>query len=242
MENSIDKILSVFSFYIHEDLLTEEIKACLLKGSYYDIKKLKKYNQLLLSINWFVKKVCRYEIYFKEFYSKSPNIKNYEELEHHIHAYLEDIATVKNKLSEYMGALKNDINQVAINKEEIKKLFIFLDKEIHKTFEKPLSLRRNHRHNGYRFTDSNLLNTEIADNMLSNNIIRTNLTEYAIAKFSNQRSDSFEESKSFWVENAIKNKTQVLGAANETVFRTKPFLYILLDIKTERIDNWMNKE
>jgi hypothetical protein len=126
MDDSLNETLSILGVYLNENIFYKEFRSNILKGKNYELKKVKKYHQLLSSVNWFVKKVSRYEIYFREFYSDSENIKNFEELEHHVHAYLEDIATVKNKLAEYLGALKNDITKVAINKDEIKALFIFL--------------------------------------------------------------------------------------------------------------------
>lgn len=208
-----------------------EFRSGFKKGDKFDLKKVKKYYQLLLSVSWFVKKVSKYQIYFEKFYPATNDIPDFEALEHHVHAYLEDAATVKNKLSEYIGALKNDIGQIAINKDEVKKALDFLNGQVHKSFESPLGLRRQHRHNGYKFVDGNLTDAEHANMMLSDSSpLRSRLTEYAIEKFTQQRKDSFEKAKSFWLENAKRNDPQVIGVANETVEKTKDFLFKFLDI------------
>ena len=231
MDNELAKISATLSVYLEPDIFVPEFREGFKKGNNFDFKKVKKYNQLLLSISWFVKKVSKYQIYFQKFYPNTKEIHDFEALEHHIHAYLEDSATVKNKLSEYIGALKNDISQVAINKDEIKKKLDFLNSQVHKAFESPLGLRRQHRHNGYKFVDGNLVDAEMAEMMLGEKSpFKGMMTEYAIEKFTHQRKDSFEKAKNFWLENARKNDSQVKGVANEIVEKTKDFLFKLLDI------------
>ena len=231
MDGELAKVLAILSVYIEPDIFIPEFRSGFKKGSNFDLKKVKKYNQLLLSVSWFVKKVSKYQIYFEKFYPDPKEIPDFEALEHHVHAYLEDAATVKNKLSEYIGALKNDIGQIASNKDEIKKALDFLNGQVHKAFESPLGLRRQHRHNGYKFVDGNLVDAEMAEIMLGDKSpFKGMMTEYAIGKFTAQRKDSFEKAKNFWLENARKNDSQVIGVANETVEKTKDFLFKLLDI------------
>jgi hypothetical protein len=63
--------------------------------------------------------------------------------------------------------------------------------------------------------------------------IKHMLTETAIENFKKQRTDSFEKAKEFWLGNAVKNESQIIGIADEIIERTEGFLYKFLDIQPE---------
>lgn len=227
----MEKISGDLVAYMSPEFFQDEFKAKITPGKGFDKEKVEKYYLIVMSINWFVKKVSKYELYFSEFYPHTESINNYEALEHHIHAYLEDIETLKNKLLHYVGCLRNDLKKVAINKDEVSDALDFLKNQIFKTFESTSDIRSNHRHKGSRFVDSNIVDGEIAEYMLSDkNILKDRLTPYAIELFEKQKVESFEKAKTFWVENAKKNLSQVNGASNEVLEKTKGLLYDLLDI------------
>jgi hypothetical protein len=128
----------------------------------------------------------------------------------------------------YLGCLKNDLKQVAKNKKEISEAFEWLKKQVSKTFESVSTIRGEHRHKGYKFVDSNIIDMEVAERVLSEtNPLRDQFTQYAFEK---QRGESFEKGKKFWIKTAKRNLLQVEGVTNEILARTKGFLYILLDI------------
>lgn len=227
----IDKISADLVGYLHPEYLKEEFKSKIVAGKNFNKETAEKYYKIIVSVNWFFKKVSRYELYFLEFYPQSENIKNHEALEHHFHAYLEDVETLKNKLMHYIGCLKNDLKQVAINKKEISDALDWLKEQVVKVFEGVSIIRGEHRHKGYRFVDSNIIDIEIAEIMLSENSpFKNQLTQYALKHFEKQKSESFEKGKAFWIETARKNLSQVEGVTNETLEKTKNFLYKLLDI------------
>lgn len=232
-KQEIEKISGDLVGYLHPEYFVEEFKNNILSGNNFNKETTEKYYKIIVSINWFLKKVSRYEIYFSEFYSQSEKIKNHEALEHHIHAYLEDTETLKNKLMHYIGCLKNDLKQIAINKKEISDALDWLKGQVVKTFSSVSAIRGEHRHKGYRFVDSNVIDIEMAETMLSEtNPFKGQLTQYALEHFEKQKVESFEKGKLFWVETARKNLSQVEGVTNEILKKTKGFLYGLLDIKS----------
>ncbi|MCE9585063.1 hypothetical protein K8Q94_00355 [Candidatus Nomurabacteria bacterium] len=233
IQTEIDKILGELAFYNEPELLKEEYRKFLKVGKNFNKEKSKKYSQSLASINWFIKKVAKYKIYFSEFYPCSTdNIQKHEALEHHIHAYLEDIITVKTKTTNYIGELKNDLKQVVENKKEISNSLDWLKEQIYKTFEGISTQRDQHRHRGFKFVDGDITNAEMAHIMLGkDSLFKGHFTDYAIEKFKAQKEESFEKAKKSWLENTLKNYDQIEGLANEMVKRTKPFLYQYLDIE-----------
>lgn len=230
-KKEIEKISGDLVGYLHPEYFIEEFKNRIVAGKKFNKEITEKYYKIIISINWFLKKVSRYEVYFLEFYPQSENIKKHEALEHNIHAYLEDVETLKNKLTHYVGCLKNDLKQVAINKKEISDALDWLKGQVIKTFEGVSVLRGEHRHKGYRFVDSNIIDIEMAETMLSETSpFKGQLTQYALEHFEKQKVESFEKAKAFWVDTAKKNLSQVEGVTNETLEKTKNFLYKLLDI------------
>jgi len=239
MENKeIEKISGDLVGYLNPEYFKDEFKNKIVPGENFSKEATEKYYKIIISIDWFLKKVSRYEVYFSEFYPRSKNIKDYEALEHHVHAYLEDVETLKNKLMHYIGCLKNDLKQVATNKEEISNALDWLKDQVTKTFESVSKIRGGHRHKDYRFIDSNIINCEIAERMLSDkNPLKGQFTEYAINKFKNQSEESFAKAKMFWIETARNNLSQVEGVTNETLEKTKDFMYKLLDIEQLNFKN-----
>src|SRR3989339_937363 len=96
----------------NDPALFKTMSSQLSRGNRFEKKNIKKYLLLSQSIMWCLKKILRYELYFNKFYPKTKQIPKIEALEHHVHAYLEDLTTLKNKLSHYIGTLKNDLNHI----------------------------------------------------------------------------------------------------------------------------------
>lgn len=112
----IDKILMNFTVYMNPEVTSIELSY----GKDFNLKIMNRYYKQLSSIRWFLKKVLKYELYFSDFYPKETHsISDSEALEHHVHAYLEDLNTLKTKIIDYIGSLKNDLQPIAKNKEEV---------------------------------------------------------------------------------------------------------------------------
>src|ERR1035437_4724497 len=97
--DTLSEILADINVFENPNILIKEYAG---KINNLDINKvkLKEYYILLTSIRQVYRKILKYEIYFAEFYPKNEEkIKNFEALEHHIHAYLEDLDILKEKLT-----------------------------------------------------------------------------------------------------------------------------------------------
>ena len=112
------KVYANLGMHMNPDVVKKEYQKYINTDD-LNTKNLKKYFEILSSISFVLNKLLKYKIYFTEFYPNTKNIKNYEALEYHIHAYLEDIDILRNKVCWYAGMLKNDLKQLATNKEEI---------------------------------------------------------------------------------------------------------------------------
>ncbi len=233
MANEIDKILGDLVMCLHPEYMMEgPLPITKLEG--FDKEEADKYWRAITSINWIVKKTGRYPAYFEKFYPSDGDIKEYEALEHHVDAYLEDLITVKNKLTAYIGMLKNDLSKIATNKQEIVGALNWLNKQITKAFDDVSKYRNPHRHHGYRFADGNIVDNEMAHMVLDDaSPIKARLTPKGLEFFEKKKRDSFENGKKDWIEKATKNSTQMSGLSNDVLAKTKDFLYQYLHIKGE---------
>lgn len=237
-ENIIDKILGDLSIYLYPELLKEQYKNSL---DFSKIKKqnLEKYLLLISNINYAWKKVAKYDIFFQEFYSSSQKIERFEELNHHIHAYLQDMDTLRNKMLNLLGALKNDLKGIASDKKEV---FDFIQAGINKTnkiFEGILKYRVQHVHDGMRFLDGELLKAENAHRvieMFSNSILSETINpDYKpiiIKKLKSDKEESFSEAKNRWVRIAQNNSKQITGFLNSMLGILRPSIYQFLHVKS----------
>ncbi len=115
-------------------------------------------------MNFVYKKLVKYKLYFAEFYPETEKITKTEALEHHIHAYLEDLDILKNKVKHFLGALKNDLKKIAINKNEIDRALKHLVGQVENIFNNVSRYRHrhSHHHRGMKFTDGNIVDSELA--------------------------------------------------------------------------------
>jgi hypothetical protein len=231
MPTEIRKILGNLIFYDDPEVLKAEYLSSLKKGSHFKKKLLKRYLEMLMNINWFLEKIYKYEIFFLHFYPKGKKIKKHTALEHHIHAYLEDMETLKNRLRAYVGSLKNDLQPIATNKKDIADELDRILKEIDKAFDQISKNRGPHRHSGDRFRDIDVMNLENASYFLDNKDFRKRLTKYGLKKMRKQKIESFNKGKHHWSQQASKNYEQVFGLTETILKGTKESLYQLLDIE-----------
>lgn len=225
--NELGNTMVNLIIYIYPEYLNTSIYDQLRKGSRFNKKIVEKYWHILTAINWFTKKIGRYEVFFKYFYPKSNKITEYDALEHHIHAYLEDIETLKNKLIRFINELKNDIKRMALNRQEVDHAFKIVANNITEVFETS-KIRGDHRHGEYKFVDPYSTDNEMAYIILS---YKNLLTEKGLLEAEKRKKESFAKGKQWWSQNAQDNYRQLDQLVNEVAKRNKEYLYKLLDIK-----------
>lgn len=231
MKTEFEKLQLQLTLLLYPDLVKPEYNILEYKGSKFKKKDVEKYAQLLMSISFFLKKISRYPTYFEKFYVDEQIIPGYEALEHHVHAYLEDLETLKNKINNYISSLKNDIQQIAANKLEIRDSIEWLRDKVIENFENVSTHRGQHRHKGYKFLDSNIVNGEAALIILEHDEINKLLTDKGRAEVTKMATESFEKAKLYWQDNARGNYGQVTGLVEQVVKATRDTLLQFLDIK-----------
>jgi len=228
--DEISKLIANLLAYLHPEYLLPPYNTELQKGKQYDVKTIEKYWEILTTIDWFTKKLSKYELFFNDFYPNSKKISDFEALEHHIHAYLEDMETLKNKIDVFITNLKNDLKKIATNKKEIDFALKTLRQKIFDVFGAS-KLRGKHRHGNNRFVDHYVVDGQVASTILETPILRERLTPQGLERMQGKITESITQGKAWWSNNAAKNYVQCYGLVNEVIRRNKAFLYDLLDIK-----------
>lgn len=233
MKTEIDIILMELLIFLHPDYFIPRFQIEKNIGEKFNKKKLNEYHMIITGINWFIKKTSKYGIYFNNFYPDSNKISKHEALEHHIHAYLEDLETLRNKLINFVNTIKNDSIKIFQNKDEIKTYNKSIKNTINKAFSNVSENRNPHRHGVYRFVDKYVADGEMASTILSENftILKHRLTQYGLEKLQQQEKESFEKGKKYWSQNANEYFIQVQGLTNEIIKNYKNMLFKIIDIK-----------
>lgn len=238
LKYDIDGIFYDFLIYQDPGLLKEEFSKLIDQES-ADMKGIKKYFRLFSNIDYSWKKTLRYEVYFEKFYVADNSIESFEALNHHIHAYLQDMDTLKNKINILFGNLKKDISNIASNRKDV---IEFTDEGIKKNFEVfdgILKYRIQHVHNGARFIDEDLLKSEISDLGLKafgrgvfDPILDIQQKPELMTKFQKNKEETFNMAKNRWVKTAQENAIQVTGWIESLIKITRPKLYQFLNIQS----------
>lgn len=233
----LDEMMADFAFYQDPRLLKAEYSG-LLDVSKVNNADIKKYMMSFFNLRYAWQKTLKYKKYFEEFYPPAEKIEKIEALNHHIHAYLEDMTTLKNKTEVLLGEMKNDIKKVATNKDDIDKFFVAGVEKTKEVFAQVSKYRDEHRHRGMRFFDGDLLKAENAHGFLeiiSNPVFDAMLNqEYKpeiVAKFTKEKEESFEVAKRRWIEMAERNDEQTTGYLGALLEGVCPSLYQFLNIK-----------
>jgi len=230
--DNLDQILCDLTAYLEPNFLQVEYRTK-IDTSNIDKAKLMKYFKLLTSISRVYKKVQKYELFFAEFYPETKKIKKHEALEHHIHAYLEDLIMLKNKITTFLGALKNDLKKIAKNKKEINIALTWLIGEVNRVFDNVSKYRDPHHHKGLTFIDGDLIDSEMAHMVTKNDSpLRDLFKSEFIDELKKRETESFEKAKRGWVSMAKKNNAEISGLVNDVLERNKSLLYKLLNIKS----------
>ena len=236
----IDEISADLGIYTEPNLLKDDLGS-LLDTASANMDGIKKYQQLLSNVRYAWQKTLKYTHYFNTFYPPTDTeIENFEALNHHIHAYLQDMTILKNKIGVLLGEMKNDIKKVAANKEEIDAFFKAGVEKTKEVFGGVSEHRDTHHHRGMRFFDGDLLRAENAHGELKilSTVFREMLNpEYKdelFAKLEKEKLESFETGKTRWIEMAQKNDEQASGYLNALLDGIRPSLYQFLRIKPVR--------
>lgn len=234
----IDEILGDFGFYKDPQLLKEEFQK-MIDPKATNITGTEKYTGLLSNINYAWRKTLKYGHYFEKFYTADNSVENFEALNHHIHAYLQDMDTLKNKIKLLLDNLKKDVGNIASNREDV---VAFVEAGVAKNYEVfdgILKYRIQHVHNGSRFIDGDLLKAEIAhfsikafDTPAFNSFINPERKPELMAKFEQNKKESFDVAKQRWVKNAQNNAVQTTGWVDSLLKIIRPNLYQFLNIKS----------
>lgn len=236
-EHIIDAILSDLVIYENPQLLRPEFQQILGKLT-PNMGLLKKHFSSLSTVRSAWQKVLRYEVYFSEFYPMSQNIPVFEALNHHVHGYLQDMTTLKNKIEVWLGEFKNDAKKEFENKEDIMEFYNAAVEKTQEVFGGVTRLRDDHHHRGPRFLDSDIFKAETAhftSGLISNPKFPLPLNQGAIpdilAKLQKNKSEAFETAKERWIKTARENGEQTTGYLDSVLTLIRPNLCHLLGIK-----------
>lgn len=228
--NKLDRLL--LDIIIHKD--PSFIKDGLLIVEKLDqktIEKLDRYFELISSLKWIFKKILKYEIYFNDFYFDSQNIPFYEQLEYHIHSYIQDLIILKNKIEVLLNSLQNDITKIYPNEPRIKKDFNSLKESLNNSFNEVKKHRDPHQHKWNRFIDSDISYIEWLSTILTNDFSSQQLTlntEF-IQKNINER---FIDAKNKRIKQTKENNDWIFIFIEKLFTILEPNIYKLLSIKS----------
>lgn len=233
----LDEMMTDFAFYQDPRLLKIEYSG-LLDVSKVNSADIKKYVMSFFNLRYAWQKTLKYKKYFEEFYPPEEKIEKIEALNHHIHAYLEDMTTLKNKIEVLLGEMKNDIKKVASNRKDIDEFFVAGVQKTKEVFAQVSKYRDEHRHRGMRFFDGDLLKAENAHGFLEiisnpnfDAMLNQEYKPEIVAKFTKEKEESFDVAKRRWVEMSGRNDEQTTGYLDALLEGVRPSLYQFLNIK-----------
>lgn len=236
-ENHVIEEITADLFIYQDPKLLKKEYLQFVDVSKINLNDIEKYIKLFSNLLYAWQKILKYRKYFEVFYPPEEKIDKIEALEHHIHAYLEDMVTLKNKIEILFREMKNDINKVALNKKDINNFFKVGVEKTKEVFAGVSKHRNKHRHNGMRFFDNDLLKAENAHKILD--MILTNVfdemnQEYKqkiIEKIIKEKEESFEVAKKRWIEIARKHDEQINNYLQSLLNVVRLTLYDFLHIK-----------
>lgn len=196
-------------------------------------KRLKKYSDLIHTMMMAFKKVQKYELYFSKFYSSTEEISQSEALEHHVHAYLQDLTILSNKIEVFLNILKSDLKRVAPNNDEVCASIDEVKKLMMKTFKRVKETRHPHQHAGYRFLDYDITRASSIRSMIQsgNKLFLDRLKPGALDYLDKEATKSFEKAKAYYVERAKKNEKGLSKLMERFFWSIEDLIYQFLGIK-----------
>lgn len=205
------------------------------KGKDFNLKKAESYCELISEIHWFLNKISKYGTYFEFFYPSGDEISKAEALEHHIHAYLEDLYALENRIINYLNTIKNDIKKKpdkdgfgVITLEDLGSVTY----EVNRSFERARSVRGKHRHKGEIFRDFEVLVSISLSDILKKDV----LSESGKHKVLVRANEAFTKTSQQWKKRAIKNHKRINAMIELILIGSKEFLYREIGIKALDLD------
>lgn len=153
-------------------------------------------------------RIKRYRIYFESFYPDSEQkITHAEALEYHLHSYLQDFYSFKEKAKKIINLLKNRLKLFDIeNLEEVKVLLIHTVDQLEKSMESTTSTRRRHVH------DSSVRDSEISNAKLLKTLV--DIGELSDEQISKRYAELLIKAKENYIAQSIKNNENIDGIKN----------------------------
>lgn len=226
--NNLDKILRDMSAYYKPELLLPKYKSQ-INVKNLERKKIEGYYNSLLDINYFYKKIIKYETYFRYFYPRSNKIEKSEALSCHIYLYMEILDILRNRLVAFLGMLKNDLKKISTNKEEVSHALKHLIDNVEKTFDNVKKHRHPHHHSGKRLINNNIIEIELLSTLLRDDTPfkgQLNVNEIEIRK-----KENFNKAKESYINLSRKNSKNMIKLINIVFEKTNYFIYTVLNIR-----------
>lgn len=224
-----EKLRFNFTIILYPDILLEPIH--IEKGDNFNLKKVKDYNLKLYNIASFLDKISKYPIYFKCFFPQDEKISKFEALEHHIHAYIQDLYAFKEKIKTFINLQKKDLKKIHVNPDLIDKNYSDFAQAIEEIFDHIKDIRDPHVHYGSSFLDENIVEGRGLEALIQNSELKKYLTEYAKNELPQRIEKNFTISQNNWIEISSQHVINSIDLLDLIISETKQNLFTLLDFK-----------
>ncbi len=237
-DDVLHEIMADISIYLNPELLLGDVVEK-VKEVEIDKEKMEKYQELFQNIHDIRKKLSRYPLYFEKFYPPDESgIEDSEALDHHVTAYLEDLATLKNKMTNLLGSMKNDIKgNESFNRDEIETFFEKIKETITLSMQQVKEHRDPHRHGGKRFRDGELLEAGLSQIIIEMtqdkhiaDMFNPESVPEIIRRETAKKKDAFQRARKRWINMANENEKKTTGLLNYLLEDLRPILYHFLNI------------
>lgn len=238
-QHALDEMMADFTAYLNPEYFLRNISTK-IKAVEANKEGIEKYQELLRRVNWAWVKIRKYPLYFEQFYpADESDIEDFEALDHHITAYLEDMTTLKNKLTAFFSSMRNDIKKVATNRADIEEFFNAAIEKTIEGLEQVKEHRDPHRHSGSRFFDGDLLEAENAHNIIQMfqkepfaEIINPDALPAFLKEQEKKKIDAFKRAKGRWIDMAKRNDAMTEQYLNNIIGAIQPPLYQFLKVQS----------
>ncbi len=196
-----------------------------------DSALVKEYFEILMRIKSALEKVQKYPLYFSEFYSNSESITREEALEHNIHAFLQDIYILREKILTFLNILKKDLLKISQNKDEIDKALEFIKGQVVSSFENATDTRNTHTHGKTSFADYNVTISGTMQSILKGPLPEEWNQEKAREMLTRKSEEAFASAKKDWIAKAENICIQTVGITEDILTRNKSFIEKVIGTK-----------
>lgn len=201
-----DNFQTLYKFFLDEfdlDLLTDKRKPQNEREGIL-LEIFNRINDIFLIIE----RLNRYDTYFNNFYPADDSvISEAEALEYHLHSYLQDFYSLREKIMRLLGVIKNNIKHFEFgNPEDVKKLIEHLITQVLKGMEQVINLRGKHVHD-MSVRDSEISRAKILKNLTAIEGLDKNALK--------EKYDAIiAEAKEKYMGQAASNRDQINGMKN----------------------------